>query len=96
MKEVKFVEYTGKWPNLCRGELTLEIDGQRVTFNPFKTKGYGLCSGGSCGFNDDYTESYINYGPWTISLPEEYKDIEKQVEKLINENIEEGCCGGCL
>lgn len=24
---VKFVSYTGKWPNLCSGVLTLEIDG---------------------------------------------------------------------
>lgn len=24
---IKFIEYTGKWPRLCVGILTLEIDG---------------------------------------------------------------------
>lgn len=32
---VKFISYTGKWPNLCSGILTLEIDGKEVQF------GYG-------------------------------------------------------
>lgn len=35
---VKFVSYTGNYPNLCRGDLTLEIDGEIVTF------GYGFDS----------------------------------------------------
>lgn len=29
---VKFIEYTGKYPNLCRGVLTLEIDGVQYKF----------------------------------------------------------------
>lgn len=29
---VKFVKYTGEYPNLCSGTLTLEIDGQNYTF----------------------------------------------------------------
>lgn len=29
---VKFVSYTGKWPNLCSGVLTLEIDGIEYHF----------------------------------------------------------------
>ena len=29
---VKFVSYTGKFPNLCRGILTLEIDDEIETF----------------------------------------------------------------
>lgn len=33
---VEFVSYSGKWPNLCSGELTLEIDGEEVAF------GYGF------------------------------------------------------
>lgn len=35
---VKFVSYTGNYPNLCRGDLTLKIDGEIVTF------GYGFDS----------------------------------------------------
>ena len=31
-KSVKFVSYTGKYPNLCSGVLTLEIDGVQYKF----------------------------------------------------------------
>ena len=30
--KVKFVSYTGKFPNLCSGVLTLNIDGKEVKF----------------------------------------------------------------
>lgn len=29
-KHVNFVSYTGSWPNLCSGVLTLEIDGKKL------------------------------------------------------------------
>lgn len=31
-EHVKFISYTGKYPNLCCGDLTLEIDGEKVIF----------------------------------------------------------------
>ena len=34
ISHVKFISYDGKYPNLCRGKLTLEIDGEKVTFSP--------------------------------------------------------------
>lgn len=30
--DIKFISYTGKYPNLCDGILTLEIDGEQVSF----------------------------------------------------------------
>lgn len=32
MKHVEFIKYTGAYPNLCSGILTLKIDGETVTF----------------------------------------------------------------
>lgn len=32
MKRVEFVEYTGRFPNLCNGVLTVRIDGEVVKF----------------------------------------------------------------
>lgn len=32
-EHVEFVSYTGKYPNLCNGTLTLRIDGKEVRFN---------------------------------------------------------------
>jgi hypothetical protein len=29
---VKFIRYTGRYPNLCSGELTIEVDGKIYTF----------------------------------------------------------------
>lgn len=97
--EVKFISYTGKWPSLCIGVLTLEINGKEYTF------GYGGMypsfwhSGGSCGFTDGYRDSYVNQGEWEIDieeLPEELKCYASEIDEVFNANVEEGCCGGCL
>lgn len=32
MNHITFVDYTGAWPSLCAGILTLTIDGETVTF----------------------------------------------------------------
>ena len=53
-----------------------------------------LCSGGSCGFSDDYSQSHIEQEPWYIhknDLPDELKPYKKEIEEIINENIPWGC-----
>lgn len=63
---IKFIEYTREYPNLCSGTLTLNIDGEVVTFGyKYDKVNYSqFCrSGGSCGFLDcDYDETYCNSG----------------------------------
>lgn len=66
---VKFVSYTGNYPNLCRGDLTLEIDGE------------------------------IGTGEWEIDvdrLPEKFRRYAREIGQVFNENVEYGCCGGCI
>jgi hypothetical protein len=95
---VKFISYTGKYPILCAGILTLEIDGEPVTFGysrenkpqypPF------WHSGGCTG--DDET---IITGEWRIdisALPEQYKKYAVEIDEVFNQNVEHGCCGGCI
>lgn len=89
-RTVEFVSYTGKYPNLCRGTLTIRVDGKDVDFE------HVMCSGGDCGFTNDYADSFIHEGEWSVSLPDEYKDIQTEVEDLVNCNVSWGCCGGCL
>lgn len=92
---VKFIYYTGRYPNLCGGILTLKIDGKIVKF------GYGADyppfweSGG-------YIES--NYsgavsGEWLIDvsrLKEEYQKYAAEIDDVFNDNVPFGCCGGCI
>lgn len=56
--------------------------------------------GGGCGFKDQVNwESYVNHGEWVINveeLPEELKKYALEIDKVFNENVEQGCCGGCL
>ena len=108
---VKFIEYTGRWPNLCRGILTLEIDDQIVIFNDSYEKHNKIIdgieyydsfwsSGGSCGFYNDYSESYVNCDEWEFEdiryFPKKYQKYYDEICELFNENVDYGCCGGCL
>lgn len=92
---VKFISYTGKYLCLCSGILTLEIDGKKVRF------GYGTLndpfwvSGG--GLNPNYEGAY--QGEWKIDddgIPEEYRKYAREIDEVFNENVEWGCCGGCI
>ena len=103
---VKFISYTGKYPNLCRGVLTLEIDGEEVRFghdfnrSDWKEDGnYSgfWSSGGSCACLD--WESSIYRDEWQISewdIPEQYRKYAEEIDEVFNENVDYGCCGGCI
>lgn len=90
---IKFISYDGKWPTLCMGMLTVEKDGKKYSMK------HVLESGGSCDFNNGYSESYIKKGEWLIVeryLPKELQDDVEELTYLVNKNIPYGCCGGCL
>lgn len=56
-------------------------------------------SGGSYGFETKWTNEYIHTGEWEIDvdeLPEELWEYADEIDSVINENIPQGCCGGCL
>lgn len=106
---IEFVSYTGKWPNLCSGVLTLNIDGKEVKFGhdfekfeSWKTDGNHESfwrSGGSCGFSYDYSEFRIETAPWEVDkseLPEFLKPYSQELIDTFNANVPFGCCGGCL
>jgi len=103
---VEFVSYTGKYPNLCSGVLTLCIDGEEVRFGhdyfeSWETDGnYDefWATGGACGFYAD-GEDYIDHDEWQLielNLPEKYKPYGEEMINVFNENVYWGCCGGCL
>ena len=102
MKAVEFVDYTGEFPCLCSGEVTLKIDGQVVRFVKDKCESeesgkpyLSLTSGGHCYFDDEWND-HVEYGPWSIDLDPRYAELEDEILEVINSNISWGCCGGCL
>ena len=91
---VEFISYDGKYPYLCYGKLTLLIDGRIVTFG--------------CTPDCDYPRFWITggrhdkeltKGEWLISchvMPKQFVKYVNEIDRAMNDNIEYGCCGGCL
>ena len=90
ISKVKFINYSGEYPNLCRGILTLEIDGKVVKFPK-----YCMHSGGYVSFDSDLNE-IVEYGDWSVDIPEEYLEYKEEILQVVNDNIPKGCCGGCI
>lgn len=99
VSHVKFINYTGKFPNLCSGILTLEIDGKEYTFGATwkeeKTDFDSFwVSGGK--ITQDY---HTCTGEWEINvgdLPEQFKKYAVEIDEVFNDNVAWGCCGGCI
>ncbi|MBR4316377.1 MAG: hypothetical protein IKP65_05375 [Alphaproteobacteria bacterium] len=113
---IEFISYTGKWPNLCRGVLTVKIDGKEIKFGhdpmqyEYKTNSYldedknnhnydeFWCSGGYIEKDEHYHMEAIKE-EWKLNENKYSEQINKLLPELIkifNENVEYGCCGGCI
>lgn len=103
IEHVKFISYTGKYPNLCRGDLTLEIDGEKVIFGSVYDTGMRKRTGIRRIFW--HSGGYIDHGytthqcEWQIDvseIPEEYRQYASEIDEVFNSNVPYGCCGGCI
>lgn len=90
ISKVKFINYSGAYPNLCSGILTLEIDGKVVKFPKCCMHSRGYIS-----FDSDWNE-IIEEGDWSVDIPEEYLEYKEEILQVVNDNIPKGCCGGCI
>lgn len=105
-EHVEFVNYTGSFPNLCRGVLTLKIDGEIVKFG-HDYKDYCLKTS---KFNDSNYDSFWQSGGWIDEeyrtrsgeweiylnkLPEQYRQYAREIDVVFNSCVRHGCCGGC-
>lgn len=89
---VEFVEYTGKYPNLCDGILTLKIDGQIQKFGHRQEHSKFWVPGG------DNVNGCFFKGEWAIDveeIPEEFRKYAAEIDNVFNTNVEQGHCGGC-
>ena len=88
---VEFISYDGKYPCLCMGTLTIKVNGKTYWLNN------KMISGG-CIMRDGYWNMWSEYGDWEIDL-EKYPELEpykEEITKVVNDNVEQGCCGGCI
>ena len=91
-RKFTFVEYDEGFPALCKGNLKFKHQGILYVWS------YCLISGGEVTFDDNDIE-IIKKGSWKIDPPEgcEFTDSDiKLIEEMVNENVEQGCCGGCV
>lgn len=83
---VKFVSYSGQYPNRCSGVLVLEIDGERCETIELVPRSYM-----------NTMSEHVRPRNWEIrNLPEKYEKERREILKAINANIPRGCCGGCI
>lgn len=108
---IEFVSYTGAYPNLCRGILTVKVDGKQYRFGHSwldaltgqKVEGDDLLdpfwkSGGSCGFDDEWNEE-VSKGQWELLdydlKREEYPEEIRDKLEDILEVMNQNVTGGC-
>ena len=88
---VEFISYDGKYPCLCMGTLTIKVNGKTYWLNN------KMISGG-CIRRDGDWNMWSEYGDWEIDL-EKYPELEpykEEITQVVNDNVEQGCCGGCI
>lgn len=100
MNHITFVSYTGAWPSLCSGILTLNIDGETVTFGPYTSVEKPMYDRfwRSGGYTNWATEEVVESG-WCVcadELPEQYRAYADEIQEVMDANIQHGCCGGCI
>jgi hypothetical protein len=74
---IKFISYTGKYPNLCSGVLTVEIDGKEYKFGHESTD-YDFEK--RCYINDNFEQFWISSGSINMSYSES-DDVDCEVTK---------------
>lgn len=87
---VKFISYTGEYPALCHGDLTLNINNKQYTFK--ENEKFWYPAGAA------YATDRTIKGEWRVdksNLPDALKVYANEIAKVINEHIPHGCCGGC-
>lgn len=93
MREIKFINYDGKYPNLCSGNLIFTVNNQTIECD------HVLISGGKATFDTNWND-LVTKGNWSINFFEVPIELSKEEQDyltfLVNKHVPKGCCGGCL
>ena len=83
----KHVTYDAPAYALCGATWTIQYEDIIIVLD------HALCSGGHVSWGK---QDIIESGPWSLHLPDFLEPYEEQLTKLANDNIPQGCCGGCI
>lgn len=93
MRKIEFVKYVPLSEfSYCNGDLHLLVDGKEWSGTDVLYHTFG------CEFDENWNEVFYD-GTWELidEKLNEFSDSEKDaIRRLVNENIEAHCCGGCL
>lgn len=92
MTTIEFVSYDGRYPCLCMGTLVIRVNGKT-----YRLKN-ALVSGGDVLSNHDFSDMWTVKGEWRVALYDypELEPYKEEIARVVNENVEYGCCGGCI
>ncbi len=98
---IEFISYTGTYPGLCYGVLTVNVNGKKYEFGGFKhiplmNKGDDYYPemlptfwypGGDCVLDENLDE-HVSKGPWKISTFVNKHDYPKEIWECLNDILE--------
>ena len=90
---VEFISYDGRYACLCSGTLIIKVDGKIYSFRN------AMISGGcTCGGPNTDWDMWSEEGDWDVNLEEhpELEHYKEEIKRVVNDNVEHGCCGGCI
>ena len=99
--DIEFVSYDGEYPCLCYGTLILKVNGKNMKFGDKSKYPQFWSSGGNISFDSEWNVR-IKEGEWMWKcyeidkLPSDIVDNKEYVMELFNDNVQWGCCGGCI
>lgn len=91
MANIEFISYNGEYPCLCHGTLSIKVNGKRHDLK------YVMISGGNICHSEDW-DMWAEQDDWKLDLSDypELEPYKEEITKLVNDNVEKGCCGGCI
>lgn len=100
---IEFISYDGEYPNLCRGTLKVLIDGKPYSFGDGEGDlPHFWCTGGRVSFSIDWGDASVEKGEWESNgiqpseYPTEVAAVLDGLLDIMNANVRNGCCGGCI